>query len=897
MTIRNLTSMFAPRSVAVFGASERPGSLGRTVYANIRAAGFEGRVFAVNPKHASVDGTPCYAGVAALPEPPDLAVIATPARAVPGLVADLGAKGTRAAVVLTAGLNDHNGLRQAMLDAAKPNLFRIVGPNSFGLFVPKLGLNASFSHVAPAPGRLALLSQSGALIAAMLDTAAARGIGFSKIVSLGDMADVDVGDCLDLLAGDHETAAILVYLETITNARKFMSAARSAARAKPVIVVKSGRHPAAAKAASTHTGALAGPDRTADAAFRRAGLLRVLTLEELFDAAEVLARYRPVESARLAILTNGGGAGVLAVDALEDLGGDLAVLPEATLAALDGLLPPTWSRANPVDIIGDAGPERWRGAAEALLSEPAVDGLLALCCPTALASADAAATALIKAVAAHRVAHWRPKPVLSVWLGEATVAGARGRLREAGIASLGDPAAGVASFAYLARWSAAQRSLMRMPPAAAADRPPDEAAARAVIAGVAKEGRTVLTEPEAKDVLAAFGIPVVPTTVVSDLRDASRIGAGLLAEHDAIAVKILSRDISHKSDVGGVALGLRSAEVAAAAAREMVKRAETLRPDARIDGVTMQPMVDLKHSHELILGLDRDPIFGPIVMFGAGGTAVEVIADSAVMLPPLDLLLARDLIGQTRISRLLEGYRDRPAADIDAVAIALVRLSALAAMCPAIVSLDINPLVAGPDGAVTLDARITIDPERITIPAPNPDFAIAPYPAHLATRLTTRAGVAVDVRPIRPEDEALYPAFIEKLEQRDVRLRFLAPRKVWSHAMLARLTQIDYDREMAFVALDPATGELWAVARLHADPDRIEAEYAVLVRSDKQGIGLGWTMMQHLIDYARRTEIEVLYGDVLAENDEMLAMCRRLGFAVERNPEMPDMFTVRLALG
>jgi acetyltransferase len=308
-------------------------------------------------------------------------------------------------------------------------------------------------------------------------------------------------------------------------------------------------------------------------------------------------------------------------------------------------------------------------------------------------------------------------------------------------------------------------------------------------------------------------------------------------------------------------------------------------------------MVDLKHTHELILGLDRDPIFGPIVMFGAGGTAVEVIADSAVMLPPLDLLLARDLIGQTRISRLLEGYRDRPAADIDAVAAALVRLSALAAMCPAIVSLDINPLVAGPDGAVALDARITIDPDRIAIPGPNPDFAIAPYPAHLATRLTTRAGVAVEVRPIRPEDEALYPPFIEKLEQRDVRLRFLAPRKVWSHAMLARLTQIDYDREMAFVALDPETGELLAVARLHADPDRIEAEYAVLVRSDKHGIGLGWTIMQHLIDYARETGVGTLYGDVLAENEEMLAMCRQLGFTVDRNPEMTDMFIVRLALG
>ncbi len=897
MTIRNLDKLFEPESIAVFGASPREGSLGRTVLDNLREAEFGGALWPVNPKYDAVDGLPCYRDVAALPHPPDLAVFATPPATIPPLVGELGARGTRAAVCLTAGLNADNGLRQAMLDAARPHTFRIVGPNCFGLFVPRLGLNASFSHVAPAAGNVALLSQSGALIAAILDVAAARGIGFSRIVSLGDMADVDVADCLDVLAGDGETRAILLYLETVTRADKFMSAARAAARVKPVIVVKSGRHAKGAAAAATHTGALAGADAAADAAFRRAGLLRVTELEELFDAAETLSRFRPLKEARLGILTNGGGAGVLAVDRLEDYGGTLSDLAPETMEHLDAFLPPTWSKANPVDIIGDAPPERWEAATAAMLADPNVDALLALNCPTALASASEAAGALVTAFEQHRDAarYRRPKPVLSVWLGEETVASARRRLRAAGIGSYQGPSDGVRAFRDLTRWSEAQTALMRTPPRLPEGFSADVPAADAVIRGAADEGRATLSEDETKELLAAFGMPVT-RTVRATLEDVEEKAAALLADHRAVVVKILSPDITHKSDVGGVVLDVRSAADARAAMEAMLARVADRVPDARVDGVTLQPMVTTRNTHELILGVTSDPVFGPLIVFGAGGTSVEVVADSAVALPPLDLLLAKDLIGRTRISRLLAGYRDRPAADVDALALALVRLSQVVVDCPAVTALDINPLLAGPDGVVALDGRATLDLSRVGEEGPNRSLAIRPYPSEWERTVEVRDGQRVFLRPIRPDDEALYPAFFERLTGHDVRMRMLAPHKTWSHELLARLTQLDYARDIAFVALEPETGALLGVSRLNCDPDRVEGEYAIIVRSDLKGHGIGWALMRHLIAYGKETGVSRIYGDVLLENTSMLAMCRDLGFDIRPEPHSPELARVVLDL-
>ncbi|WP_051630349.1 bifunctional acetate--CoA ligase family protein/GNAT family N-acetyltransferase [Afifella pfennigii] len=885
MTIRNLDKALAPASLALIGATARPGSLGATVLANLRAGSFKGPIWAVNPKYAEVDGMPCHASIADLPEAPDLAIIATPPQVVPSAIAELGEKGTRAAVVLTAGLDEENGLRQAMLDAARPYTLRIVGPNCFGLFAPHLGLNASFSHLAPKPGRLALLSQSGAIIASIIDWAGNREIGFSSIVSLGNMADVDVGDCLNYLATDRHTAAILMYLETVPHGEKFMAAARAASRAKPIVVVKAGRHEAAAKAAATHTGALAGADAVAEAAFRRAGLLRVKALEEFFDAAETLTRLKPIKSGRVAIVTNGGGAGVLAVDQLMDEGGKLATLSPETIEKLNAAMPATWSGTNPVDMIGDAPPERYTAAIEAAFADPNVDALLVLSCPTALASADDAADALIDAVARERARRPYPKPVLTCWLGGATVGPARSRMRQAGVATFDTPSDATRSLGYLTDWHKAQALLLRTPPSLPEDFTWDAEAARKVMRKAAAEGRDVLTEPEAKEALAAFGIPIVRTLVAENVEGVREKARELLAQHPQVVVKLLSRDITHKSDVGGVALNLASPDEAAAAAEKMLSLAGAKHPEARLDGFTVQPMIRMKGSHELIVGIGDDPLFGPTILFGAGGTAVEVIADSAIGLPPLDRNLARDLIDRTRISRLLEGYRDIAAADMAALELALVRLSQMAVDCPCITSLDINPLLASADGALALDARIAFDPARVEEKGPNRRMAIRPYPSGWEETVGLPDGSSVLLRPLMPTDVHLYPDFVARQSPEDLRMRFLAPMKTLTEEMIARLTQLDYARDMAFLAIDPQTGEMLGVSRLAADPDHIEAEYAVTVRTDMKGRGIGWALMRHLIQYAAADGLERLFGVVLPENHTMLSMCRDLGFVAVSSPE------------
>jgi len=896
MTIRNLEYAFRARSIAVIGASVKEGSVGRKVLENIRNAGFRGDIWPVNPHYDNLYGLPCFKTVADLPAAPELAVIATPAASVPGLIAELGAKGNRAAVVLTAGLTRDNGLRQQMLDAARPFNLRVIGPNCLGLFVPSIGLNASFAHVAPEDGHLAFLSQSGALASAVLDWAVDRRIGFSTVVSLGDMADVDVADLLDMLAGDGSTNAVLLYLETVINTRKFMSAARSAARLKPVIVIKSGRSPAAAKAAATHTGALAGTDGVIDAAFRRAGLLRVRDLEELFDAAETLACFKPIERGRLGIVTNGGGAGVLAVDRLSDFGGEMAALSPETLAKLDAVLPATWSHANPVDIIGDAGPERYDAAIETVLGDANVDALLVMACPTALASAEGSAEAVVNTVRRLSGGGALAKPVLTSWLGEHDAEPARMKLRAAGIATYDTPAEAVRSLTYLTGYGQAQRALSRVPPDMPTDFAVDAPAARKILATVAAEGRTTLTEPEAKSVLAAFGIPVVETRVAADVEGVEKVAADLLTRSKAIVVKLLSRDVSHKSDVGGVVLGIRTAEAARKAAQGIAERLSAKVPTARVDGFTVQAMIERPDAHELIIGVNEDNQFGPFLLFGAGGTAVEVVADTAIALPPLDLKLARDLIEQTRIAKLLRGYRDRAAADIDAIALTLVRVSQMVVDCPEIAALDINPLLADADGVVALDARVVVDAKRIHDKAPNERLAIRPYPQAWEKRVTTISGREVLLRPIRPEDAHLYGEFTAGLEDRDLRLRMLAPRKSFSHDFLARLTQIDYAREMAFLAIDPQTGALLGVARFVADPDYTRGEYAVIVRSDLKGLGIGWSLMEQLLAYARAEGLKLLEGLVLSENTQMLEMCRKLGFAVTVDAVNPGLCAVRMDL-
>ncbi|MEQ1614639.1 MAG: bifunctional acetate--CoA ligase family protein/GNAT family N-acetyltransferase, partial [Hyphomicrobiaceae bacterium] len=704
---------------------------------------------------------------------------------------------------------------------------------------------------------------------------ASRGIGFSHIVSLGDMADVDFGDTLDYLASDTRSRAILLYIEQLTHAAKFMSAARRAARSKPIIVIKSGRHAEGARAALSHTGALAGADAAYEAAFRRAGLVRVNELQDLFNAAEMLSRQPRLDGERLMILTNGGGAGVLAADRLADLGGMLAKLPPSTTAALDAVLPPTWSRNNPVDIVGDADGRRYSAALDVLLETGDADAILVMNCPTALASSTDIARAVIASTTNRRAAGKPARPLLTNWLGDDAAAPARQLFADERIATFDTPASAIEGFMQLVRYARAQDELMRTPPPMPPGLTFDADAAHAIIGRSLARGQTMLSEIDAKALLAAYGIPIVETAIARTAEDAAVIARAQLANNKSCVIKILSDDITHKSDVGGVRLGLETPDIVRAAASEMLERIAKSHPTARIEGVTVQPMIRRPRAHELLIGMSDDATFGPMLMFGAGGTAVEVLRDTAQALPPLDLELARDMMRQTRIQRLLDGYRDRPKADLDAIALTLVKVGAMVIAHPEIREIDINPLLADESGVIALDARVRVaGPDA---PARRP-LSIKPYPVQWERRDTLAGVGGILLRPIRPEDEHLYAELIKRLTPNDMRMRFFINRPHWSHKLIANLTQIDYAREMAFVAIDDGNGALLGVARLIADPDFQRAEYAIIVASDLKGRGLGWRLMQHLIEYARREGLAELYGDVLADNATMLRMCQELGF-------------------
>lgn len=872
MSIRNLDVFFRPRSVALIGASTRPNAIGHVIAQNLMAGGFEGPVMPVNPSHSAVGGVLCYPDVARLPVTADLAVICTPPGTVPGLIAELGQRGTRGAIVITAGFSElgnseGKALQAAILEAARPKCLRIVGPNCIGVISTPARLNASFAHLNAKPGSVAFVAQSGAMLTTILDWATARSIGFSHLVSLGDMTDVDFGDTLDYLAADDDTHAILIYMEAVTEPRKFMSAARAAARAKPVIVVKAGRHAAAAKAASSHTGALAGVDAVYDAAFRRAGLLRVLGLDELFDAVEILGTSKHLPGDRLAILTNGGGAGVLATDALIDCDGVLTSLSADTKTALNAVLPPTWSHGNPVDIIGDAPPTRYADALSILLKAPEVDGVLVLNCPTAVASSSAAARAVIQTAEAS------DRAVLTNWLGASGAQESRDLFAAAGLATFETPDEAVRGYSYLTRYRKAQEILMEVPPSEPDTFTPDEAAARRIVAAALDAQQDWLNEEQVHAILSAYRIPAAKSALVGSANEAVR-RAG---EFDGpIALKIYSPDITHKSDVGGVALNLRP-DGMAAACDAMLARVKKAAPQARIGGFVLQEMITRPEAHELILGMTVDSLFGPVLLFGQGGTAVEVVDDKTLALAPINLELARDMIARTRVSRELKGYRDRPPADREAIALSLVKLSQLVSDIDEIVELDINPLLADETGVIAVDARI-----RVAKLAPNARrggrLAIRPYPKDLETRLDVPVLGPALIRPIRPEDASTLLRFAEKLSSEDVRMRFFSAWRKLPAQQLARLTQIDYDRAMAFVLVEEKSGEFAGVARFFADPDNVRAEFAIIVRTDLKGHGLGRILTQHLLDYARTRGLRELHGQVLRENTAMLAFCKEIGF-------------------
>jgi len=899
VSVRNFEALLNPRSVALIGASNRPASVGAVVMRNLLRAGFEGPVMPVNPKHAAVAGVLAYPDVASLPVAPDLAVVCTPPATLAALVRALVDVGARAVALLTAGLalaRDEHGdpLEPRVLQEARRGGMRVLGPNSLGLLVPGIGLNASFAHADPQAGQLAFVSQSGAVCTAALEWARASAVGFSHFVSLGDAADVDAADLLDWLGADPNVRAILLYLESIGRpvdgsilpARKFLSAARAAARNKPVLVLKAGRREEGARAAFSHTGALAGVDDVCDAALCRAGLLRVDRIDELFDAAETLVRSRRLSGDRVAIVSNGGGLAVMATDSLIARGGRLAELAPDTLGRLDSALPATWSHGNPIDLIGDAPGGRYAAALDAVLGDPGVDAVLVLHAPTALASSNDAASAVAAAVRAHE-----PRPdVFASWLGREGAERAQRTLRAAGIAAYDTPDDAIAALSHLRAHRINQALLRETPASLPAEFAPRPDEARRAIDAALAAGSDRLSEPEAKAVLAAYGIPIVPTRIARDGAEAARLAAEI---GFPVALKILSPDVVHKTDVGGVALDLETGAAVLAAAGAMEARLRACAPAARLAGFTVQAMARRPGAFELFAGLGSDAVFGPFVLFGHGGIAVEQIGDRAIALPPLNLNLARELIGRTRVARLLGGFRGVPPVDADALGLALVKLAQVAVDLPEVVELDVNPLLADAKGVLALDARI-----RIARPTELDRLAIRPYPRELEETTSLRNGRAVELRPIRPEDEPAHRAFFARLSPEDVRFRFFNLVREMPHSQLARYTQIDYDREMAFIATAPGpdgAAETLGVVRVVNSPSREAAEFAIQVRTDQKGQGLGHALLEKMVRYCRSRGIAELVGQVLPDNRAMLELAHALGFKSRFSAE-DGTVEVRLAL-
>ena len=887
-----LTSLFEPRSVALVGASERPDKVGGRLLENLVGGGFDGSLFAVNPRHRTVAGVACVPSVLELSGRVEMAVIATPAATVPGIVDECGRAGIKACVVISAGFKEAGpegaALERDLLESARRHGVRLLGPNCLGLMRPPAGLNATFARGNALAGSMALVSQSGAVCTALLDWATPMGLGFSSVISLGGSSDLDFGEVIDYLAADPKTSHILLYIEGVRDGRRLVGSLRAAARSKPVIAMKVGRHPEGSRAAVSHTGAIVGRDDVFDALVRRTGIVRVRTAGEMVAAAFALSAGVHPPGERLAIVTNGGGPGVMAADRAAELGVPLARFGEGTLARLRAALPAHWSHGNPVDLIGDADAARYEAAVRACLADSGVDGVLAILTPQAMTDADAAAQAVLAA------AGGSSKPVIACWMGEASVKQARARMRAAGMPTYRLPETAVEAFAYLAQFYRNQQTLLQAPPPLVHRDAPDIDAARAIVEHALSQGREVLGATESKRLLAAFRIPVAES---HDAAGADEAAAAAQACGFPVVMKIRSPDITHKSDVGGVALGLADARAVRDAYEEMTRAVRARRPDARIDGVSVERMASSPHGRELMAGFATDEVFGPAITFGAGGIAVEVLRDRAIALPPLNHILVEEMIAGTRVGRMLQAFRHLPAVDRAALEDVLLRVSEIACEFPEIVELDVNPLQADEHGALALDARVVLRRPRPGL-ARYGHLAIHPYPAELVQPIQLPGGERLTVRPIRPEDAAIETEFVDGLSDESRRLRFQSGIRHLTPGMLARFTQIDYDREMALIAVDESGGRERevAVARYIRLPDEKTCEFAIAVADDWHRRGLGTRLMQRLIEAARARGLETMIGWVLAGNAGMLEMVSRLGFAVAIEPGDPLVRRVSLDL-
>ncbi len=875
-----LDAIFRPENVAVVGASESPGSVGRTLLWNLVSNPFGGTIYPVNPKRDSVLGIEAYDSVSDIEADVDLAVIATPAPTVPGIVEACGEAGIRGLIIVSAGFREvgEEGaeLERDIRQIARDYNIRIVGPNCLGVMRPPNGLNATFAGAMANEGNVAFVSQSGALLTSILDWSFRENVGFSAFVSIGSMLDVDWGDMIEYLGDDPRTDSIVLYMESIGNARSFLSAARDVAQSKPIIVIKAGRTDAAAEAAASHTGTLTGSDDVLDAAFRRSGVLRVDDINDLFYMAEVLGKQPRPEGRNLTILTNAGGPGVLATDALIGGGGELTPLSEEALDDFNDILPAAWSHSNPVDILGDADPERYAKSLEVAANDENSDGLLVVLTPQAMTEPTKTAEHLRPYARDNR------KPILASWMGGDAVATGEKILNEAGLPTFAYPDTAARVFNHMWRYSYNLRALYETPSLPADEEGiPDRDTAANIVEETHESGRVLMTEYASKRLLSAYGIPTVETRIAETADEA--VAAAQEIGYP-VAVKIHSTSITHKSDVGGVKLGLGTDEAVADAFRTIEGNVTS----DGFDGVTVQPMIDRTDGYELIIGSSMDEQFGPVLLFGSGGQLVEVYKDRALGLPPLNTTLARRMMEQTDIYEALEGVRGRDPVDLDALEAMLVRFSQLVVEQPRVKEIDVNPLLARPgeDGLLALDARVVLHPystDEDDLPTP----AIRPYPRQYIGTHTMLNGEEVTVRPIRPEDEPKLVTFHERLSERSVYLRYASLMKLEqrvAHERLARICFIDYDREMALVAED-ADGRIIGVGRLTQQPGRNEAEFAMLVIDEYQGEGVGTELLHRLVQVGKDEGLDRITADILQQNQAMQRVCEKLDFQIVRSED------------
>lgn len=877
---RPLDAFFQPKSVAVIGATDTAGSVGRTVLWNLINSPFGGTVYPVNPKRAQVLGIRAYPSIRDLPEVVDLAVVVTPAKTVPGVISDCADIGVKSAIIISAGFKEIGpegaALEQEVLKQAQRGNMRIIGPNCLGLMAPRTGLNATFASTIARPGNVGFISQSGALCTSVLDWSLEAQVGFSAFVSIGSMLDVSWGDLIDYLGNDPHTNSIVIYMETIGNARSFLSAAREVALRKPIIVIKAGRTAAAAKAAASHTGSLAGSDAVLDAAFKRCGVLRVDSITDLFSMADVLGKQPRPQGPRLSIVTNAGGPGVLATDALISTGGELAPVSEATMEELNKLLPPQWSHNNPIDVLGDASPSRYAEACKIAAADPESDGLLVVLTPQAMTDPTQTAAQVVEALKDSK------KPVLASWMGGPDVAAGVSILNRANIPTFDYPDTAAKTFSAMWQYSENLRSLYETP-SLEGDIDYDRAEVASILDEAQAQGRTILTEEESKRVLQAYGIPTVSTLIAQDVEEA------ILAADSIgypVVLKLLSKTITHKTDVGGVRLNLKNSKAVREAYQQIENSVTNLVGREHFEGVTVQPMIR-GEGYEIILGSSLDPQFGPVLLFGTGGQLVEVYKDSALGLPPLTTTLAGQMIDATKIGHALKGVRGRAPIDRNALELLLVRFSQLVVEQPRIKEIDINPLFASPEQLIAMDGRVILH-SADEDPKLHPNPAIRPYPTQYVEAWKLEDGTPVTIRPIRPEDEPLMVNFHKSISEESVRFRYLshvAIEERITHDRLAQMCFIDYDRAMALVVDKPASDgeerQILGVGRMTRRVDTKDAEFAIVVSDAYQRLGIGSELLQRLVTIARAEGLQRLVAELLPDNHAMIKLTKELGFSQE----------------